>query len=141
MTPPHDRSRRKRSPRDRRSLGNEGEERAARYLARRGYRIVARNLRSGGVEVDLVVRRGGIWVFVEVKTRRSTRFGRARESLGPRQCARLVRAARTWLAGRAGPRRRVRFDLVACELHADGSWHVEHWPDAFDAGDVGGPLV
>lgn len=129
------------SPQDRRALGSEGEERAAGYLARRGYRIVARNLRVGGVEVDLVASRGGVWVFVEVKTRRSTRFGRARESLGPRQCARLVHAARAWLAGRRGRRRRVRFDLVACELRADGSWTIEHTPDAFDAGDVDGRVI
>jgi putative endonuclease len=126
---------------DRRALGNEGERRAARFLARRGYRIVARNLRSGGVEVDLVARRAGLWVFVEVKTRRSLRFGRARESLGERQKARLVRAARAWRAGRGADGARIRFDLIACELRADGTWHIEHWPGAFDAGDVRGPMV
>jgi putative endonuclease len=135
MKSPHDR------PLDRRALGIEGEERAAGYLARRGYRIVARNLRAGGVEVDLIASRRGLWVFVEVKTRRSTRFGRARESLGPRQCARLVHAAHAWLAGRGGPRRRVRFDLIACELRSDGTWTIEHRPDAFDAGDVDGRVV
>jgi len=127
---------------DRRALGAEGEERAARYLATRGYRIVARNLRAAGVEVDLVARRAGLWVFVEVKTRRSSRFGRPHESLGPRQQARLVRAASAWLAARpGGSGRRLRFDLVACELRGDGSWHLEHWPGAFDAGDPRGPVV
>ncbi len=130
-----------RSP-DRRALGAEGEERAARHLARRGYRIVGRNLRAGGVEIDLVCRHRTTWVFVEVKTRRSSRFGRARESLGERQQSRLVRAAAAWLAERPDRRRlRVRFDLVACELHDDGQWRIEHVVDAFDAGGHEGHMV
>ena len=60
-----------RSPASHLELGAEGETRAARHLVRRGYRIVARNVRAGGVELDLVVRRGRIIVFVEVKARRS----------------------------------------------------------------------
>ncbi len=123
----------------RRALGAEGERRAARHLARRGYRIVARNLRVGGVEVDLVARRGRRVVFVEVKTRRGDRFGAPEESLTARQRARLVRAAGAWLAAyrRDGGRvaLEVRFDLIACRVDAAGNWQLEHWPAAFDAGD------
>ena len=56
--------------RDRHTLAVAGEARAAAYLARRGYRIVARNVRAGGVEIDIVARRGRLVVFAEVKTRR-----------------------------------------------------------------------
>ena len=61
----------------RRELGTEGELRAAHYLQRRGYRIAGRNVRTGGVELDLVATRGRRVVFVEVKTRRSSRYGPA----------------------------------------------------------------
>ena len=59
----------------RRSLGALGEARAAEHLERRGYRIVGRNVRAGGVELDLIARRGLWLVFAEVKARRTLRFG------------------------------------------------------------------
>ena len=46
------------------ALGAEGEARAAAHLRRRGYRIVARNVHAGGVEIDLIARRGSLYVFV-----------------------------------------------------------------------------
>ena len=58
----------------RRALGAEGEARAAAHLERLGFRLLERNARADGVELDLVAARGGLVVFVEVKTRR----GRAR---------------------------------------------------------------
>jgi len=118
-------------------LGAEGEARAARHLARRGYRIVARNVRAGGVELDLVARRGRMIVFVEVKTRRSTRFGPPELSVDARKQARLVHGAVAWLAENRAFVDRIRFDVVACEVTTDGSgavrWRVRHIPAAFDA--------
>ena len=61
--------------RSRRRLGREGEERAAAHLERRGYRILERNVRAGGVEIDLVAARGRLVVFVEVKARSGSGFG------------------------------------------------------------------
>ena len=72
----------------RRSLGDEGEARAARFLEKRGYRIVARNVRAGGVEIDIVARRGGLVVFAEVKTRRSRAAGAPEEAVDARKRAR-----------------------------------------------------
>jgi putative endonuclease len=118
----------------RRALGREGEARAAALLERSGYRILARNVRADGVEIDLIVARGALVVFVEVKTRRGRTHGGTEEAVDPRKRARLVRGAAAWLA--ASPRRypRARFDVVACEVGAAG-WHLRHWPAAFDAGD------
>ena len=118
---------------ERRRLGAEGEARAADHLRRRGYRILARNLRSGGVELDLVATKGGLVVFAEVKTRRSSRHGGAELAVDGRKQARLVRGARAWLREQAGPVRRVRFDVLACELEG-GAWRIRHLEGAFDAG-------
>ncbi len=52
-------------------LGRRGERAAEKYLRRNGYRIVARNFRAAGAEIDLVAMDGETLVFVEVKTRRS----------------------------------------------------------------------
>ncbi|MBR7052890.1 MAG: YraN family protein, partial [Bacteroidaceae bacterium] len=49
------------------STGNSGEDLAADYLVAKGYFIVERNWRSGHKEIDIVARREGVVVFVEVK--------------------------------------------------------------------------
>jgi putative endonuclease len=117
----------------RRVLAAEGERLAAEHLARAGYRIVARNVRSDGVEIDLVAARGELFVFVEVKTRAGRRFGAPEEAVDARKCARLVRGARAWLFANARPRARARFDVIAVEPDADGALRVRHLPSAFDA--------
>jgi len=117
----------------RRALGALGEELAARYLAREGYRIVARNVRAGGVELDLVVQRGRVCAFVEVKTRRSRSHGPPEAAVDERKQQRLARGAAAWLREQRGWRaRRVRFDVIAVEPGADGNWQLRHWPGAFD---------
>jgi putative endonuclease len=137
----HARTRARRTDREgdpRRALAARGEQRAATYLAERGYRIVGRNVRAGGVELDLVAERAGLVVFVEVKTRSSRSRGAPEEAVDARKRARLVRAAAAWLherrpGGRAP--RRVRFDVVACEVCPDGGLALRHWEGAFEAGD------
>jgi putative endonuclease len=120
-----------------RALGAQGEACAARFLASRGYRIAERNVRIGGVEIDLIVTRGGVVAFVEVKTRRTSRFGGPLLAVDRRKRARMVRAAVAWLQQHRGNIRRVRFDVVACRPPYGGcrDWGIEHLPGAFDADD------
>lgn len=121
-------------PADRRSLASEGEQLAAEHLARAGYRIVARNVRAGGVEIDLVATRGRLVVFVEVKTRSGRGFGAPEEAVDARKCARLVRGARAWLHVHGPGHARARFDVICVEPDCDGTLQVRHLPSAFDAG-------
>ncbi len=115
-----------------RALGADGETHAAAHLERRGYTIVARNVRAGGVEMDIIARRGRVLVFVEVKTRRSTRFGAPEEAVDARKRARLVRGAVAWLRENPVRNVRARFDVIVCEADASG-WRVRHLEAAFDA--------
>lgn len=118
----------------RRVLGERGEIAAAEYLVRRGYRIVDRNVRADGVEIDLIAERRGVVAFVEVKTRRSTRFGTPEEAVDRRKQARLVRGAHAWL--RAHPsrrRRRPRFDVIGILAPPGEELRLRHLEDAFDA--------
>ena len=119
----------------RRALGAEGERRAADYLTRRGYRIVARNVRAGGVELDLIARRGPLVAFVEVKTRRSREYGGGDEAVDARKRARLVRGAAAWLREHGRGVRRTRLDVIVCEWKSGSGWQIRHWEGAFDAGD------
>jgi putative endonuclease len=116
-------------------LGTEGEARAAAWLSARGYRILARNVRAGGVEIDLIAARGPLLAFVEVKARRSRRAGAPEEAVDFRKRVRLVRGAGAWLAAHPGPARRVRFDVIACELDPADGWTIRHVEGAFDASD------
>lgn len=120
-------------PDHRRTLGAQGEAVAAAHLARQGYRIIARNVRADGVELDLVAAIGDLHVFVEVKTRRSRRLGVPEEAIDGRKQGRLVRGATAWMREhriRAGG---VRFDVIAVERSPDGGWTLRHLPAAFDA--------
>ena len=106
------------------AIGAAGENRAADFLAGRGMRIVERNFRVRGGEIDLVCRDGGTVVFVEVRLRSGTGYGGAAASITGVKQARLILAARHWLA-RHGERP-CRFD---CVLIQDGT--LEWVKDAF----------
>ncbi len=114
-------------------LGADGEARAAAHLRVRGYRIAARNVRAGGVEMDLIARRGRVIAFVEVKTRRSQTFGAPEEAVDARKRARLVRGAAAWLREHPANAARIRFDVIVCEKGPRNGWQVRHLEAAFDA--------
>jgi putative endonuclease len=116
-----------------RRLGREGEDRAAAHLEEHGYRILERNVRAGGVEIDLVARRGRLVVFVEVKARRGDGFGGALGAVDQRKQARLVTGAQAWLRGRRHAFTRARFDIVAWQVDPEGAWQIHHVEGAFDA--------
>lgn len=103
-------------------LGLDAEAWAALWLQAKGYRILARRYLRAGGEIDLVVRRGGVLVFVEVKARPS--HDEALASITPGKLARISRAARAFLAGMPGGAAIVRCDAV---LVAPWRWprHVE----------------
>ena len=104
-------------PRQRRStvsIGRAGERRVRLHYRLRGYRILAANVRSGGVEVDLIARRGRRLVFCEVKAKGGPEFGDPLEMVDRRKQERLARAAEAWLAARPDARDlEVSFDVVA----------------------------
>lgn len=114
--------------------GRAGEERAARYLQRRGWKIVARNFRTRWGEIDLVAEKGGVRAFVEVKTRADDRFAAPREFVTPAKQRRLVAAAEAYLAAfPAGGQ--PRFDVV--EVYLSPGFlrpaRIVHWENAFEA--------
>ena len=103
------------------AAGGEAEEAAARFLARKGLTIVARNYRTRFGEIDLVAQEGAALVFVEVRRRASARFGGAAASVDWRKRRRLESAARHFLA-RLGRDPACRFDVVTCEGDGVSEW-------------------
>ena len=103
---------RKHNPRAAADDGAAAEALAAAFLGTQGVRIIARNYRVRGGEIDLVGEEGNSLVFVEVRLRRNRDYGGAAASITPRKQQRIILAARHWLA--AHPREAVpcRFDCV-----------------------------
>jgi putative endonuclease len=113
------------------ALGRRGEDLAHRYLARNGYRVVARNYRppSRSGEIDLVAWDGDVLVFVEVKTRTTDEYGSPESAVDRDKQSFVDRAARDY-ARRAGVMLdRTRFDVVSV-IMADPP-RVELLRDAF----------
>jgi putative endonuclease len=91
--------------------GRAGEDAAAALLEAQGYRIVGRNVRLPGGEIDIIARDGETVVFVEVKARAGGSFGSAVAAVDARKRATLRALATDWLQI-AAPRARARFDVV-----------------------------
>jgi putative endonuclease len=86
----------------------------ARHYLLRGYRLLARNVRAGGVELDLIVRRGRRLVFVEVKSKTGARFGDPLDAVDERKRERLRRGIEAWLAANRDARGlEVEFEIAA----------------------------
>jgi putative endonuclease len=109
-------------------LGLSAESRAAMLLVAKGYRIVARRWRTPLGEIDIVARRRGALVFVEVKARGTT--DDAADAVTERGRQRIVAAAELWLAHNPqDAQREIRFDVM---LVTPGKM-PRHILNAFDA--------
>jgi putative endonuclease len=118
----------KREPPPPASPGAQAEELAAEFLQKRGLKVLERNHRCRGGEVDLVCRDGDTVVFVEVRLRSDAEHGGAGASITAGKRRRLIQAARHWLAGK--PECPCRFDAVLLDRPAPEA--IEWVKGAFD---------
>lgn len=96
-----------------RQFGDRGEKIAERYLWWRGYKIIGRNVITGRVgEIDLIALKKGEIIFIEVKTRRSTRFGTAEEAVTPSKLQKLERAIMWYLQNNNLEHVKFRLDII-----------------------------
>ncbi len=116
----------------RKSLGQRGEDAAAKFLKRRGYRILARGHDSRLGELDIIAVDGRTIVFVEVKTRRSTDAGHPAEAIDPRKERRMTQAALAYLKAQRLLQHAARFDVVAVTWPENSRRPtIEHYKNAF----------
>lgn len=111
-------------------IGSRGEDVAADLYRRRGYRLVARNWRCRLGELDLVVERGGVLVFCEVKSRRQSVFGGGFEAVTWRKRSKLRTLAEAFLQASGSHPRAIRFDVASVAVDGARST-LELFEDAF----------
>ncbi len=121
----------------RRNTGQQGEAIARAYLQRKGYGIIAVNWRCWAGEIDVIATDGPVLVFVEVRARRSSVRGSAEESITVAKQRRLAALAYAYLQNLEernmpwlGP---WRIDVLALQLSATGTAHVQHLQHAVEA--------
>jgi putative endonuclease len=95
--------------------GSTGEALAALYLIEKGYRIMHQNWRHSHWEVDIIAEKDTILHFVEVKTRRTQKFGHPEEQVDKKKIQNLINAAEEYLY-RQPQWKRVQFDILSITL-------------------------
>ncbi len=108
--------------------GRAFEDRAAEFYRQQEFEIIGQNYRAGHREIDLIVRKANLIVFVEVKSSRSGGFGHPAEWIDERKRQNLIEAARQYTYDHAITDTDLRFDVVT---FVNGQ--LEHYPDAFGA--------
>jgi putative endonuclease len=108
------------------TVGAYGERVAVTHLQQHGFVVLDRNWRCELGEIDIVARDGDCLVVVEVKTRRSVRFGQPAEAVTPAKLARLRRLTARWIADSGLHPPRVRIDVVAVLPQRSGAAKIDH---------------
>ncbi|KMO87443.1 hypothetical protein AB840_02515 [Megasphaera cerevisiae DSM 20462] len=113
-------------------LGMLGENAAADFLCRKkGYTIVCRNYRSSAGEIDMIAQDGNTLVFVEVKTRKTTEYGRPAEAVERRKQHKIAIMAKSYLARYGLWSMPCRFDVVEVMPDCRTGFVINHIIHAF----------
>lgn len=113
-------------------LGRLGEDCAAKFLAAKGYKIVARNFRIRSAEIDIIAQIGNVLVFVEVKARSSVRHGLPVEAVNLRKQRKIIEAAGVFLQDENFCDCACRFDVVEVYLRGELVEAINHIENAFE---------
>jgi len=113
------------------ALGARGEDAAAKFLKRNGFKILARNVRLSRYEIDIIAREGDTIAFVEVKTRRSDSFAMPEENVDARKQNHIRRAAHVYIADHGDDETYYRFDIASVLLPDGDKPTITLYRDAF----------
>ncbi|KER09336.1 MAG: hypothetical protein HY22_12245 [[Candidatus Thermochlorobacteriaceae] bacterium GBChlB] len=102
-----------------RTVGDDGEELAAKFLTENGFLILTRNFRCGKNELDIVAEKNNVISFVEVKTRVGTAFGAPIDAITKAKQRELVKAAECYLQRFPDATKSYRFDVVGILIEND----------------------
>lgn len=107
-----------------------GESIACRFLKKNGYKILEKNHRCRYGEIDIIAREKEALCFIEVKSRKSTRFGLPEEYVDARKQKKLLKTAMSYLRKNENPDIDMRFDVISVDLKKNTCRNIKN---AFDA--------
>ncbi len=113
-------------------LGQKGEKQAARYLKKKGYKIVTSNYRCQYGEIDLIAKNADILIFIEVKTRTSSDFGGPAAAVDCRKQKQISKVAHHYLVTHHNDDVDARFDVISILSPSGKKTEIEHITNAFD---------
>ena len=113
------------------TTGEQGEALAARYLKKKGYRIIEKNYRTKLGEIDIIAKDKDTLVFVEVKARRSWQFGNPKAAVTPHKQRKISKVALHYLKNTRRSNVSARFDVAAVTMSRDKP-QIEIIKNAFD---------
>ncbi|TDT61593.1 YraN family protein [Fonticella tunisiensis] len=114
-------------------IGSIGEDIARKYLIRNGYKILDKNYRTKFGEIDIIAKDGRYIVFIEVKSRKGSKFGYPREAVDSFKQNRLKNLATLYIANKNLWDSMIRFDVVEVLLgETDREKSVAIIKNAFD---------
>jgi len=115
----------------RRHTGESGESLAVKFLKKNGYKIIEQNYRCKSGEIDIIARDGRVLAFIEVKARRTDRFGDPKWAVTPKKQRKISMVALEYLKETEQMGKKARFDVVAIRL-LPGQPDVEIIKNAFE---------
>jgi len=114
------------------TLGKRGEVIAALFLKAKGFKIIQRNYRQKIGEIDIIARQDEWLVFIEVKARKSVRFGQPFEAVTKAKQAQIGRVALDYMTRNKLSDQPVRFDVISILFNRKGDPEIEHLPNCFE---------
>jgi putative endonuclease len=117
----------------RKELGARGEKLAARFLKRRGYKIIQRNYRCKLGEIDIIAQQDKTIVFVEVRTKQTERFGAPQYSITATKRRQISKVALSYIREKRLMGQSCRFDVMAVIFSPESRKpRIDHIQNAFE---------
>lgn len=107
-----------------------GEERATNFLKNNGYLILARNFRTNFGEIDIIARKDEEYIFVEVKTRTSKKYGRPVDSINQIKRKHIVQASKYYIYINNLQNKCVRYDIIEVYINEKNHF-INHIKNVF----------
>lgn len=113
-------------------IGNLGEEIAKEYLEKKGYKILDQNYKNKIGELDIVAMDGSTFVFIEVKTKTSERFGRPEEMVNFWKQKKLLAVSKLYVLEKKIENKKMRIDVLTVSFNSFGEPKIEHFENAVE---------